>query len=74
MHGEEKVVHAGAGCLGVEKWPEIIAKNGGVEWPVAARRGTIKAMEPNGVKDRRWATRDSRPDAGGSSLLDAGES
>jgi len=71
---EEKVAHADAGHIGVKKRPEIIAKHGGVEWPVAARRGTIKAMAPNGVKDRRWATRDSRPGAGGSSLLDAGES
>lgn len=72
--GDEKVAHADAGHIGVQKRPETIAKYGGVEWPVAARRGPIDAMAPNGVKGRCWATRDSRPGAGGSSLLDAGES
>lgn len=51
LHGEEKVVHADAGYLGVEKRPEIMAGHSGVEWRVAARRGKIKAMEQSWVKD-----------------------
>jgi len=51
LHGQEKVVHADAGYLGVEKRPEIIAGHSSVEWRVAARRGKIKAMEQSWVKD-----------------------
>lgn len=51
LHGEEKVVHADAGYLGVEKRPEIIARHGGVEWRVARRRGKIKEMPESWVKD-----------------------
>lgn len=51
LHGEEKVVHADAGYIGVEKRPEISARHNGVEWRVAARRGKIKAMPESWVKD-----------------------
>ena len=51
LHGEEKVVHADAGYLGVEKRPEVLAGHGGVEWRVAARRGQLKAMPESWVKD-----------------------
>jgi len=51
LHGEEKVVHADAGYIGVEKRPEIIAGHSGVEWRVASRRGKIKAMAESWVKD-----------------------
>lgn len=51
LHGEEKVVHADAGYLGVEKRAEIIASHSTVEWRVAARRGKLKEMPESWVKD-----------------------
>jgi IS5 family transposase len=51
FHGEEKVVHADAGYIGVEKRPEIMDGNSGEEWRVAARRGKIMAMPESWVKD-----------------------
>jgi IS5 family transposase len=51
LHGEEKVVHADAGYIGVEKREEIIARHSGVEWRVAARRGKLKGMPESWVKD-----------------------
>jgi len=51
LHGEEKVVHADAGCIGVEKREEIIARHSGVEWRVAARRSKLKGMPESWVKD-----------------------
>jgi IS5 family transposase len=51
LHGQERVVHADAGYLGVEKRPEIIARHSKVEWRVAARRGKLKEMPQSWVKD-----------------------
>lgn len=51
LHGQEKVVHADAGYLGVEKRAEIMAGHGGVEWRVAARRGKLKELPESWVKD-----------------------
>ena len=51
LHGEENVVHADAGYIGVEMRPEIMGGHIGVEWRVAARRGKIKAMPESWVKD-----------------------
>ncbi len=51
LHGEEKTVHVDAGYIGVEKRAEIIAKHGGVEWRIAAKRGKIKALPESWVKD-----------------------
>jgi transposase, IS5 family len=43
LRGEEKVVHADACYIAVEKREEIIAKHSDVEWQVTARRGKLKA-------------------------------
>jgi len=51
LHGEENVVHADAGYIGVEMRPEIMGGHIGVEWRVAARRGKIKALPESWVKD-----------------------
>ena len=51
LHGEEKQVHADAGCLGVEKREEVIARTKDVEWHVAAKRGKVKAMAEGMLKD-----------------------
>jgi transposase, IS5 family len=51
LHGQEKEVYADAGYLGVEKRPEIVAEHGGVEWPVAAKRGKVKALAEGLVKE-----------------------
>lgn len=51
LHGQESVVHADAGYLGVEKRVEIIAHHAGVEWRVAGKRGKLKAMPESWVKD-----------------------
>jgi IS5 family transposase len=47
LHGEEKRAGADAGYTGVEKRPEIVALGRGIEWRVAARRGTLQA-QPEG--------------------------
>jgi IS5 family transposase len=51
LHGEEKSVHADAGCLGVKMSPEIIAGHEEVEWRIAQRRGKLKAMPESWVID-----------------------
>ena len=51
LHGQESVVHADAGYIGVEKRAEIIEKHAQVEWRVAQKRGKLKAMEPGWIKD-----------------------
>jgi IS5 family transposase len=51
LHGEEKIVHADAGYIGVEKRAEIIARHSEVDWRIAAKRGKLKAMPESWVKD-----------------------
>jgi len=51
LHGQESVVHADAGYLGVEKRAEIIEHHAAVEWRVAGKRGKLKAMPESWVKD-----------------------
>jgi IS5 family transposase len=54
LHGQERRVHADAGYCGVDKRPEIVAAqaegriDAKVQWLVAAKRGSVKAM-PEGV-------------------------
>jgi transposase, IS5 family len=54
LHGAEKQVHADAGYTGVEKRPEIVALERKIDWQIAGKRGTIKAMvegaEKEGIK------------------------
>jgi IS5 family transposase len=50
LHGEEKVVFADAGYLGVAKREEIIAQHPQVAFQVAAKRGKIKAMAEGPLK------------------------
>ena len=51
LHGEEKVVFADAGYLGVEKRAEIMANHPEVTFHVAAKRGKIKAMAEGELKE-----------------------
>jgi transposase, IS5 family len=51
LHGQEKTGYADAGYLGVEKREEILSQCPGVEWHVAAKRGTIKAMTEGAIKE-----------------------
>ena len=44
LHGGEKQVHADAGYTGVEKRAEIAALERKIDWQIARKRGTIKAM------------------------------
>ena len=39
LHGQEKVVYADAGYLGIEKRAEIATGGRALEWHVAAKRG-----------------------------------
>ena len=54
LHGQESRVHADAGYCGVDKRPEIVAAQAegqigaDVQWLVAAKRGSVKAM-PEGI-------------------------
>ena len=50
LHGEESVVYADAGYVGVEKRPEIVSGYAAVRFEVAARRGKIKAMTEGVIK------------------------
>lgn len=50
LHGQEKVVYADAGYLGVEKRPEIASAHAAVRFEVAAKRGKIKAMAEGAIK------------------------
>ena len=44
LHGAEQQVHADAGYTGVEKRAEIVALARQIDWQIAGKRGTIKAM------------------------------
>jgi len=55
LHGQEKVVYADAGYVGVEKRPEIVSAHGGVRFEVAAKRGKIKAMAEGTLKNLQLA-------------------
>jgi IS5 family transposase len=50
LHGEEKVVFADAGYLGVAKREEIAAQCPEVNFQIAAKRGKIKAMPEGPLK------------------------
>ena len=50
LHGEESVVFADAGYVGVEKRPEMVSAHGAVCFEVAAKRGKIKAMAEGAIK------------------------
>jgi IS5 family transposase len=55
LHGQEKQVHADAGHAGVEKRAEIAALERKIDWPIAAKRGTIKSMAEGAEKETRKA-------------------
>ena len=44
LHGEETQVHADAGYTGVEKRAEIVALERMLDWQIARKRGSIKAL------------------------------
>lgn len=50
LHGQEKVVFADAGYIGVEKREEIMDQHPEVKFYVAAKRGGIKAMKEGTLK------------------------
>jgi IS5 family transposase len=51
LHGQEKQVHADAGYTGVEKRAEIVALERKIDWQIAGKRGTIKAMAEGAEKE-----------------------
>ena len=51
LPGEEHQVHADAGYTGVEKRAEIVALERKIDWQIAAKRGTIKAMAEGAAKE-----------------------
>ena len=51
LHGDEKQVHADAGYTGVEKRAEIVALERRIDWQIARKRGTIKAMVEGAEKE-----------------------
>ena len=56
LHGAETHVHADAGYTGVEKRGEIVALERKIEWQIARKRGTIKAMAEGAEKEILRAT------------------
>jgi IS5 family transposase len=57
LHGAERFVHADAGYQGANKRPEMDLA--GIEWPIAAKRGKIKAMAEGAEKQllQQWERR-----------------
>ena len=51
LHGQETQVHADAGYTGVEKRPEIVALERKLDWQIARKRGTIKALAEGAEKE-----------------------
>ena len=51
LHGQEQQVHADAGYTGVEKRAEIVALERKIDWQIAGKRGTIKAMVEGAKKE-----------------------
>ena len=51
LHGEERQVHGDAGYTGVERRPEIVALGRPIDWRIAAKRGTIKALAEGAAKE-----------------------
>jgi IS5 family transposase len=51
LHGQERQVHADAGYTGVEKRAEIVALERKIDWQIAGKRGTIKAMAEGAEKE-----------------------
>lgn len=50
LHGAETQVHADAGYTGVEKRPEIVALERKLDWQIARKRGSIKALAEGAEK------------------------
>ena len=53
LHGQEQQVHADAGYTGVEKRAEIVALERPIDWPIAGKRGLIKALAEGAEKEAR---------------------
>jgi len=51
LHGQETQVHADAGYTGVEQRPEIVALKRKIDWPIAGKRGVIKALAEGAEKE-----------------------
>jgi IS5 family transposase len=51
LHGAEQQVHADAGYTGVEKRAEIVVLERKIDWQIAGKRGTIKAMAEGAGKE-----------------------
>ena len=51
LHGQERQVHAEAGYTGVEKRAEIVALKRKLDWQIARKRGTIKALAEGAAKE-----------------------
>lgn len=51
LHGQETQVHADAGYTGVEKRAEIVALERRLDWQIACKRGTIKALAEGAAKE-----------------------
>ena len=60
LHGEETQVHADAGYTGVEKRGEIVARERKIDWQIARKRGTIKAMAESTEKEMLKAIEKSK--------------
>lgn len=52
LHGEEKHGFSDAGYTGVQKRAEVLERNPGMQWHVAAKRGKIKALRDGMLKEK----------------------
>jgi IS5 family transposase len=50
LHGEEKTAFADAGYQGVEKRPEMVARDLPVQWHIAVKRSRVKALAAGALK------------------------
>jgi IS5 family transposase len=51
LHGAETQVHADAGYTGIEKRVEIVALERKIDWQIARKRGTVKALAEGAEKE-----------------------
>jgi IS5 family transposase len=51
LHGQEQDVFADAGYLGVQKRAEITSRQDQPRWPIAAKRGAIRALPEGKLKE-----------------------
>ena len=64
LHGQEQQVQADAGYTGVAQRPELVALAQKLDWPIARKRGTIKALAEGAEQETLTAVEKAKPRCG----------